>query len=158
MKRLVIAFAIALTPALTHAQEQTTDAHAARVANQVSYEIMSPFCPGKTLAMCPSPAAAEVRMQIQEMAESGMTEEQIRDAVIEEHGEEFRTVAPPLTDNLGLLAGLAVAFLIAIFIVRYISRSRREENRPDASATTDDIDDDLLDDPHLAALREQYRS
>lgn len=127
--------------------------HAARVANDVSHQILSPFCPGKTLAMCPSPAAAEVRITIQNMAESGMDEEQIKEAVIEEHGEEFRTIEPPWTDNIGLLGvlggGLALAFLAVVIISR-----RRGGGPTDAEVATTQSDSDP-EDPYLADLRKQ---
>lgn len=159
MRQWIVAAALALTANVAHAQD-ALDPHAARVANQVSYEIMSPFCPGKTLAMCPSPAAAEVRMQLQQMAESGMSEAQIRDAVIEEHGEEFRTVEPPWTDNLGLLIGLLGALLVAVGVVRLISTARKVEPTTTAASTStsDEVGgDDELDDQYLAELRQKYR-
>ena len=138
------------------AQQPTqTEAHAARVANEVSHEVMSPFCPGKTLAMCPSPAAAEVRMQIQDMASSGMETDAIKNAIIEEHGEEFRIVEPPWTDNVGLLGalggGLALAFVAVLAITR---RGRKDGDAPEQPAKPAD---DEGGDPYLEELRSQYR-
>jgi cytochrome c-type biogenesis protein CcmH/NrfF len=39
-----------------------------QITMEISNQIYSPFCPGKTLVMCPSPGAAEVRQRIQNMA------------------------------------------------------------------------------------------
>lgn len=158
MRRYVATLAVLIFAAAPlHAQEPTaTDPHAARVANEVSHEVLSPFCPGKTLAMCPSPAAAEVRMQIQDMAESGMEVEAIKEAIIEEHGEKFRIVEPPWTDNLGLFGALGGAFLVAVLVVVSFSRRRtgaEPASAPPAAAGAEPEPED----PYTAALRKQYR-
>lgn len=153
---LVIAFAVAFPVASQTNSTPAIDAHAARVANEVSHEIMSPFCPGKTLAMCPSPAAAEVRMKIQGMAESGMDEQQIKNAVIEEHGEEFRIVEPPWGDNVGLLVVLGGGLGLAVLIVVFISR-RRGSNDESEPATSASSPGEGEEDPYLSELRKQYK-
>ena len=137
--------------------QEATDPHAARVANQVSHEILSPFCPGKTLAMCPSPAAAEVRMKIQEMAESGMEEPEIREAIIEEHGEEFRTIEPPLIDDIGLLGALGGGFAIAVFAVVVISRRKKGAAATPEAVEASASPEPPTDDPYLEELRKQYK-
>ena len=82
-----------------HAQQ---DAHGVRdsgevskVTQEVSKEIYSPFCPGKTLAMCPSGGASEVRQEIQVLAKEGLEKQDIKEAIIDKYGEEFRMVEPP---------------------------------------------------------------
>ena len=152
MKFLAFVVLIVFATTLASAQELTgPDAHAARVATDVSHVILSPFCPGKTLAMCPSPAAAEVRMEIQEMAESGMEPEAIKNAVIAQHGEEFRIIQPPWTDDVGLLGLLGIGLVLAVFAVVIITRRRASatvEPEPAAPATEGDPED-----PYLAQLR-----
>ncbi len=153
---LGLVLALLLSVAATQAAaDEPIDPHAARLANEVAHNILSPFCPGKTLAMCPSPAAGEVRMKIQDMAAAGMDEQQIKDAVIEEHGEEFRIVEPPWIDNLGLLgvlgAGLGLALLAVVII------SRRRATTPDSTSSDAPPKEPDADDPYLAELRKQYR-
>lgn len=145
------------------------DPQATRLANDVSYQILSPFCPGKSLAMCPSPAAAEVRRDIMEMAKSGMDKDAIKGAVIEEYGEEFRLVEPPWADNVGLLGALAGGLGLAFLAVVIISRRRAtpagdqgaEPTPPPAvglAETGDQVDDEGdPDESYLSKLREQYR-
>ena len=57
-------------------------------------ELMSPYCPGRTLASCPSPQAAELVqwMVLQEAA--GSTQEEVIAILIERFGEEILG-APP---------------------------------------------------------------
>ena len=152
---IVLVLVAVLCGAGVASAQQPTDPHAARVANQVSHEILSPYCPGKTLAMCPSPAAAEVRMKIQDMAESGMTEPQIREAIIEEHGEEFRIVEPPWTDDVGLLgllgAGLGLAF-VAVFVISRRRKDEAPEPAPEPVAAGEPPPEDYLEE-----LRKQYK-
>lgn len=135
--------------------QQQLDPHAARISNDVSQQILSPFCPGKTLAMCPSPAAAEVRMKIQEMASAGMAEDKIKEAIIAEHGEQFRIIEPPWTDNFGLLGALGGGLALAFIAVAVISR-RRKGASTDGPRTTPTAEPEP-DDPYLADLRKQYR-
>lgn len=144
-----------------------TDPDAARIAHKVSYEIYSPFCPGKTLAMCPSANAAEVRRDIQDMAEAGMSEDQIKQSILDEYGEEFRTVEPGVMDNVGPLGLLGGGLLIAIAVVYFISRRRAGADKGDedeagseahvsGSAGAPPTDDDGGD-PYTSALRDEYR-
>jgi cytochrome c-type biogenesis protein CcmH/NrfF len=57
-------------------------------------ELMSPYCPGRTLSSCPSPQAAELVqwMVVQEAA--GVTREEVVEILIERFGEEILG-APP---------------------------------------------------------------
>ncbi len=105
MKSLALLLVVAvLSPTLAFAQ--VDDGTVSRISHEVSMEVYSPFCPGKTLAMCPSPNAAEVRMDIQAMAKQGMQKEAIKDAVVSKYGEEFRLQEPPASDNFGLFGAI----------------------------------------------------
>jgi cytochrome c-type biogenesis protein CcmH/NrfF len=143
------------------AQTKRNPGEVSNVVEELSQEIYSPYCPGKTLAMCPSGGAAKVRREIQDMAEEGMTKQQIKDQVIEEHGEEFRYEKPPAKDNYPLLGMIIAGLLLCGFAVWWFTR-RREE---DASETDDpegpvpDDDEDLSDEDemYLDEIRSQYR-
>ena len=50
---------------------------ASRVASELSSEIMSPFCPGRTLSACPSRDAVSLRQSILLMAEEGYSKDRI---------------------------------------------------------------------------------
>ena len=131
------------------------DPEAARLASKVSYEIYSPFCPGKTLAMCPSAAAAEVRRDIQDMAEAGMNEDQIKQSILDEYGEEFRVVEPGLADNIGPLGLFGGGLVIAIIVVFAISR-RRSGGKGERESDVEPEKEEPRD-PYTEALRDEYR-
>ena len=141
--------------------DSAPDPESARLATEVSQEIYSPFCPGKTLAMCTSSKAADVRRDIQEMASSGMEKKKIKETVIQEYGEEFRMAEAGASDNIPLLVGIGGGLVLAIVVVATISRRRSgEEDEPVAAGASQsieiptDVDDD---DPYLDQLRNEYR-
>ena len=74
------------------------------VANDISQNIMSPFCPGVTLHDCPSDSAVALRDRITEWAEDGFTRAQIMDRLIAEYGDTIR--AEPPRSGSGLVAWL----------------------------------------------------
>ncbi len=70
---------------------------------------MSPFCPGRTLADCPSPNAAEWRSDIRDMVERGMSAAEIQDALEARTGGNLsgspgREVSYAVPVGFGLLA------------------------------------------------------
>ena len=148
--RILVVLALTM-PALAGAQERSKG-EVSTMTTEVSMEVYSPFCPGKTLAMCPSPNAAEVRREIQTMAEEGMSKEDIKTKLVQEYGEEFRMVEPPTGDNLGLFAAIAAGLGLAGLAIFALSR-RRESG--DVTPTESDNADEA--DPYLDELREQYR-
>lgn len=56
----------------------SADARIDDAAQRVAASTMSPFCPGRTLADCPSPYAAEWREEIRGWLRQGLTVEQVR--------------------------------------------------------------------------------
>jgi len=149
----VIVFALFMAVSLHVSQAFAQDeGHISRVTQEVSMEIYSPFCPGKTIAMCPSPNAAEVRMDIQNMARAGMTVDQIKEKVVTEYGEEFRLVDPPLLDNVGLMGLLFCGMLGAGGVVWMWSR-RRKGDLPEVTDAPPKADDE-----YVSELRDEYRS
>jgi cytochrome c-type biogenesis protein CcmH/NrfF len=74
------------------------------VANDISRNIMSPYCPGVTLHDCPSDSAVALRDRITGWAEDGFTRAQIMDRLITEYGDTIR--AEPPRSGSGLVAWL----------------------------------------------------
>ena len=95
----------------------------ARAAHALSRDLMSPFCPGRTLADCPSPDAAAVRQEIRALVDRGVAEAEIRSMLEARYGDAVRGVPKSLwgwlLPGLILLAG-AVALLVAL---RRLSRA-----------------------------------
>ena len=115
MKRLLIGATLILALAApAHAGPQD-------LANDISNQVMSPFCPGVTLHDCPSKAALDLREKIGEWAEQGWTREQIVSELEAQYGTSIRG-APPARGSgilawalpiLALVAGLGVAVMLA---------------------------------------------
>ena len=138
------------------ATERSAD-EVSRMATQISQEIYSPYCPGKTLAMCPSGNALDARMEIQDMARQGMSKDQIKATVLERYGEGFELVEPPRRDNLGLLGGIVGGLAIAVIAVGFLARRRlseSDEGRDEFADSPEDHDDNDL---YLDELRSEYK-
>lgn len=134
--------------------EQTrSPGEVSNVVQMLSERIESPFCPGKTLSMCPSGSAAEVRRDIQRMARRGDSPEKIEQAIIDKYGEEYRLEPPPERDNYALLGLVAAGFIACIGAVGWFVR-RRDGDDGDAE---DDEEWDERDEVYLEDLRDQYR-
>lgn len=126
------------------------------IVEELSEEIYSPYCPGKTLAMCPSGGAAEVRRDIQEMAEHGVPKEEIKERVIEEHGEEYRLKEPPAEDNYPLAGMIAAALLVCIVaVVVFVRSGGGSSDDSDEPPEPEDLSEE--DEIYLEELRSHYR-
>jgi cytochrome c-type biogenesis protein CcmH/NrfF len=130
---------------------------ASAISQQISQEIYSPFCPGKTLAMCPSSQASEVRQEIQQMARDGMAKQAIIDAVISDIGEEYRIVEPPPEDNYMLLGLLVAALALCLAAIYFFGRRGRgkggDEPEDELSAQDELSEQERL---YLEELRAEY--
>ena len=141
---------------LAGATERSPD-EVSRITRDVSEGVFSPFCPGQTLAMCPSANAAEVRREIQEMARQGREAEDIKAELIDRYGDGFALVEPPASDQWtlfgGILGGLAVAALaVGVMARRRLTSEGSDDEDDDGDA--DKPDDEEL---YLEELRAEYR-
>lgn len=117
------------------------------LTREISNEVLSPFCPGKTLSMCSSYKAADVRRVIQDRAQEGLSKEEIKAEILKTYGDEFKLVEPPASDNLGLLAALIAGLVFAIGLVAVLSRRRDAEGKESTPTTSiEDWEDEYLDD------------
>ena len=71
-------------------------------AYDLAGELMSPYCPGRTVASCPSPQASELIQWIQVQEAGGASEEEVVEMLIERFGEEI--LGAPKAEGTGLLA------------------------------------------------------
>ncbi|MGE0462035.1 MAG: cytochrome c-type biogenesis protein CcmH [Vicinamibacterales bacterium] len=126
------------------------DKEAAQAEAQVLFrEVMSPFCPGLTLADCPSPNAFELRKDIQARLERGESRESIVDALVAQYGTEL--LSDPSDTPIGrvvwgvpfLLAALAAGVLA--FLVRRMTHGQHSEMPAGAetAAVRDRLDEEL---------------
>ena len=143
---------------------------------------MSPYCPGRTVASCPSPQAAELIQWISIQEAGGATKEEVVEMLIERFGEEI--LGAPPAEGITLWAyvfpvmGFLVGGAVAVLVLRRIVGGRDDDDqsppassggsggrdaevvelRPDAgdaSDTSDASDDELaaLVDAELAGRR-----
>jgi cytochrome c-type biogenesis protein CcmH/NrfF len=103
-------------------------------AYQLSHDLMSPFCPGRTLAECPSPQADELRLWILTQAAAGATREEVESQVIARFGEMVRSA--PKAEGWGLTAyaipivGFLAGGLLVVFVLRRLSSPGRATDSP----------------------------
>ena len=97
-----LAIVIAVGPAAAQepaGQDATTiETKAGHIFNTV----MSPFCPGRLIANCPSSAAADLQEEIRGQLAAGVTVDDIKNALYERYGDEIRSA--PEARGFGLLA------------------------------------------------------
>jgi cytochrome c-type biogenesis protein CcmH/NrfF len=92
-------------------------------AYKVPNELMSPFCPGRTLSACTSPQADDLRMWLIVQEASGRTREDVEAELFERYGDVLRPA--PRAEGFGLtayvfpvLAFLAGGVIVAVFLSR----------------------------------------
>lgn len=87
----LLAALAALTPLASsvHAED---GGEVGRQAHALSRDLMSPYCPGRTLADCPSPNAAQVREEIRTRMRGGESTQEIRADLESRFGAAVRGV------------------------------------------------------------------
>ena len=99
----------------------------ARTANEVARDLMSPFCPGRTLADCSSPDAGAIREVIRESLRAGESPEAIRARIEARFGDHV--VGVP-RERLGWILPILVLIAGAGALVFALRRAVR---RPGAA-------------------------
>jgi cytochrome c-type biogenesis protein CcmH/NrfF len=121
-------------------------------AYKISHDLMSPFCPGRTLSACPSPKADELRKWLLDQEALGRSREDVEAELFESFGEVLR--AAPLAEGFGLTAYVfpVVAFLAGgVFVAVFLRRQTRAVASPESSSPAFDpelervIDQELED-------------
>ncbi|MQA99419.1 MAG: hypothetical protein GEU78_03875 [Actinobacteria bacterium] len=139
MKRIpaavTLTIAIAIAIAIAVAAPAAGAGPPEDLANRISGEIMSPYCPGVTLHDCPSDAAVELRGRILGWARDGWSRERILDRLEAEYGASIRSTPPASGAGLWAWVMPAVAvgagLLAATAVARRWSRRRAPEQNLD---------------------------
>lgn len=107
-----------------------TGAETPPVARAIITTAMSPYCPGLTLEVCPSPQADSLRKVIIARVQRGDTRAMIEADLERDFGSEIRSM--PRTEGFGLV-GWAVPGLVvlvgAFFVTRWL-RGQVRRNTP----------------------------
>ena len=113
-------------------------------------ELMSPFCPGRTLADCTSGEAEQLRSWILVQAASGRSQAEVEAELLERYGDVI--LSAPRAEGIGLAAYLlpVLAFAaggsgIAFFLLRQTRRSRAATPLPEGPAPPDPELERLVD-------------
>jgi cytochrome c-type biogenesis protein CcmH/NrfF len=85
--------------------------------HELSHDLMSPYCPGRTIASCPSPQARKLEAHILEQAEAGKSREQIETTLVERFPDIRGYVGRP-----EILYGTALIALLAIVGLALVAR------------------------------------
>ena len=95
-------------------------------------DLMSPFCPGRTIADCPSPQADQLRVWVGIQEATGRTREDVEAELIERFGDAV--LAAPRAQGFGLTAyAIPIAatilggFVVAIFLRRQLRAAASAE-------------------------------
>jgi cytochrome c-type biogenesis protein CcmH/NrfF len=77
----------------------------------MAHDLMSPYCPGRTLAECPSPQATELRFWILTQAAAGVSEADVHAMLSQRFGDVL--LAAPRAEGWGLSAYvIPIAFFV----------------------------------------------
>jgi cytochrome c-type biogenesis protein CcmH/NrfF len=144
MRSLALAaIALFLATASAIAQSDGTDTDIAQRAHRLSREVMSPYCPGRTLADCPSPNAAVLREQIRDFMARGLDEASIMERLSARYGDAIvgvpRSATGWILPAALLIAGLAV---LAAALWRLVTPTSAPSIEPDDELSSE-LDADL---------------
>ncbi len=110
-------------------------------AYDLSGEMMSPFCPGRTLSECPSPQATSLRMWLIVQEAAGRRRADVEAELYERYGDAI--LAAPRAEGFGIaaylvpvVACLAGGALLALFL-------RRQTHVPAPVAAAGPVDAEL---------------
>ena len=123
----VFLIALSMAPGGAAAAQSPVDAAAAEADAQALFrEVMSPFCPGLTLADCPSPAAFTLRDEIEARLEKGESREAIVDELVARYGTQI--LADPSDTPIGAVVWgvpIALSALAALGLAWFLRRATR---------------------------------
>jgi len=105
-------------------------------------ELMSPFCPGRTLADCTSPQAASLRMWITVQAAAGRTRSDVEEELTERYGDVLRPA--PRATGIGIAAyAFPVIAFLAGGVVVFVFLRRQTRGSAKTTPVADPTDPDL---------------
>jgi cytochrome c-type biogenesis protein CcmH/NrfF len=113
-------------------------------AYQMAGELMSPFCPGRSVADCPSPQAQTLRMWLIVQESAGRSRADVEAELVSRYGETI--LGAPRARGFGLTAytiPVAVAAAGALLLGWFLRRQTRARQLPSAQPVSAAIDPEL---------------
>lgn len=114
------------------AAEHGVSPDVARRASSIARQTMSPFCPGRTLADCPSEYATEWRKDIRDMVARGMSADEIQAVLSKRAGGDLSGI-PNRDVGYGVPIALGLGAAVLLFFV--FKRLRPKKNATQSNAT-----------------------
>ncbi len=151
MRGLVGMFAALLLGASTATAQGEATAVPEGWAYKLPNQLMSPFCPGRTLSACTSPQADDLRMWLIVQEASGRSREDVEAELFERYGDVLRPA--PLAEGFGLTAYVfpVIAFLAGgVVVVVFLRRQTRAAAHPEPSSLVSDPELERVIDQELA--------
>lgn len=106
-------------------------------AYDVWHDTMSPYCPGRTLAECPSPQADQLRLWILDQASGGASRDEVQEVLFQKFGDEILTAPRPEGWGLAAYAIPVLGFVlgggIVVLVVRRLMAAGPEAPGPAAA-------------------------
>ncbi|WP_255215890.1 cytochrome c-type biogenesis protein CcmH [Pseudenhygromyxa sp. WMMC2535] len=141
------------------AQPDPADLQAEAVAREVANDMPSPYCPGRSIASCPSQAARDLEDDIVGLAKEGMDRKEIETALVSRFGEEKMGKAQQSEILVAVILGAILALVAVVYAARRWIRpapqpvpaegaSVEKRSAPLAKVSADELDrlEDELDD------------
>lgn len=160
--RLAIALAVALAGLLAGPVAAAADegSEESGYGYALAHELMSPYCPGRTLAACPSEQAAELRQWILLQEAAGATREEVVATLEARFGEVIRSspeaegwgLAAWLLPGAAVAAGALMVWLVLRRMVRPAASSAARDGVPDAPASPPSSRESAPDEGELERL------
>jgi cytochrome c-type biogenesis protein CcmH len=141
----VIALALAAAPVGLRAQagmDTLVQAREDTRAQRIFTSLMSPFCPGLTVASCPSPGAEQMRQEVRRRLGAGEGARTIVAALVETYGAEILGAPPAKRWGLALWIPPGVSLLVggALLALWLRRRSSPTANRDGPAAAAPDVE------------------
>ena len=93
-------------------------------------ELRCPKCQNQNLADSNAPVASDMREKVYEMMQSGSSDEQIVDYMVDRYGDFVHYTPPVKSKTIFLWAAPAVVFVIGLLVLVMIRRGQKQAPQP----------------------------
>ncbi|HHI94641.1 MAG TPA: cytochrome c-type biogenesis protein CcmH [Gammaproteobacteria bacterium] len=127
MKMLVILLCLLAFTSLAAAKEATpmaTDPEMEKTVNAIAAELRCLVCQNQTIADSHAPLAVDLKNQVRNMVESGQSQDEIVDYMVQRYGDFVRYRPPMKASTMLLWAGPFLLLLIGVVVLVVNLRKR----------------------------------